>query len=190
LEPVLARTTVAKESTRTRIDQRNKTFSPHVLAIETGTVVDFPNFDPIFHNAFSNYNGKVFDIGLYAPGTSKAVRFGRSGIVRVFCNIHPTMSAVIVVVDTPYFAVTQKDGTFRIADVAPGEYRLHVFHERAKEGSLTALDRMVTVGADAVMLPAMSISESGYLAVPHTNKYGHEYHTPPDEDGTYPAVRE
>lgn len=191
LEPVLARSNgaPAQEGLRAKMEQRNKAFVPHVLVIETGTLVDFPNFDPIFHNAFSNYNGKVFDIGLYAPGTSRAVKFGRSGIVRVFCNIHPTMSGVIVVVDTPYFAVTQKDGTFRMANVAPGEYRLHVFHERATEITLKPLDRMVMVGADPVLLPVMSISESGYLAVPHTNKYGHEYHAPPDDQGAYPAVR-
>ncbi len=189
LEPVMAPPFVPKSGLRATMEQRNKTFLPHVLAIETGTLVDFPNFDPIFHNAFSNYNGKVFDIGLYAPGTSRAVRFQRPGIVRVFCNIHPTMSAVIVVVNTPYFAVTQKDGTFRIVDVAPGEYRLRVFHERATEAVLRPLERMVTVGKEPVVLPVVPISESGYLAVPHTNKYGHEYHEPPDEGGPYPAVR-
>jgi plastocyanin len=185
----MARPVAAKDALRAKMEQRNKAFVPHMLVIETGTLVDFPNYDPIFHNAFSNYNGKVFDIGLYAPGTSRSVKFGRAGIVRVFCNIHPTMSAVIVVVDTPYFAVTQKDGTFRMADVAPGEYRLHVFHERATETALRPLDRMVSVGADPVLLTAISISESGFLAVPHTNKYGHEYHAPPDDQGAYPAVR-
>jgi plastocyanin len=189
LEPVMAPGEPPKNGLRAKMEQRNKTFLPHVLAIQTGTLVDFPNFDPIFHNAFSNYNGRTFDIGLYAPGTSKSVLFGRSGIVRVFCNIHPTMSAVIVVVDTPYFAVTQKDGTFRIANVGPGEYRLHVFHERATEIALKPLDRTLKMGNDPVMLPVMQISESGYLAVPHTNKYGHEYHAPPDEGGAYPAVR-
>ena len=82
-----------------RLIQKNKTFTPHVLAIETGTTVDFPNYDPIFHNAFSNFSGQLFDIGLYAPGSSRSFRFERSGTVRIFCNIHPTMSAVILVVD-------------------------------------------------------------------------------------------
>ena len=68
--------------------QKDKTFTPHVLAIPVGATVEFPNFDPIFHNAFSNYDGKTFDLGLYAPGTSKSVVFSRPGIVRVFCNIH------------------------------------------------------------------------------------------------------
>src|SRR5204863_367127 len=85
-----------------RMLQKDKTFIPHVLPITVGTTVDFPNADPIFHNAFSNYNGQLFDIGLYAPGSSRSVRFKSAGIVRVFCNIHANMSAVIVVLATPY----------------------------------------------------------------------------------------
>ena len=84
--------------------QKDKMFSPHVLAIQAGALVEFPNADPIFHNAFSSYNGQVFDIGLYPPGTTRSVRFARPGVVRVFCNIHASMSALIVVVASPYFA--------------------------------------------------------------------------------------
>ena len=73
---------------KSRIVQKNKTFHPHILAIPIGTSVEFPNFDPIFHNAFSNYNGQIFDVGLYPPGTTRRVTFKREGIVRVFCNIH------------------------------------------------------------------------------------------------------
>lgn len=188
LEPMMQTKPASVKSVLTaRMDQRDKTFLPHVLAIEVGTRVDFPNFDPIFHNAFSNYNGKPFDIGLYPPGTSKSVRFGRSGVVRVFCNIHPTMSAVIVVLDTPFYSTTRKDGTFRIENVPAGDYRLHLFHERTTEESLKSLARAIHVGSDAVAIPAIPISESGYVAVPHTNKYGHDYRTPPDQGGLYPA---
>src|SRR5450432_3445233 len=84
--------------------QKDKTFSPHVLAVAAGSVVDFPNADPIFHNAFSSYSGQVFDIGLYPPGTTRSVKFARPGVVRVFCNIHASMNAVIVVIASPYFA--------------------------------------------------------------------------------------
>src|SRR5437762_6765011 len=80
-----------------KIVQRQKRFMPHVVAVPVGTTVDFPNADPIFHNAFSNFAGQPFDVGLYAPGTSQKVHFVREGVVRVFCNIHPTMSALIVV---------------------------------------------------------------------------------------------
>src|ERR1022692_2211759 len=102
LEPVNGKAAVPANG-HARMVQKDKTFTPHILAVGLGTTVEFPNFDPIFHNAFSNYDGKVFDIGLYPPGTSRSVTFSRAGIVRVFCNIHATMSAVIAVLDTPYY---------------------------------------------------------------------------------------
>jgi plastocyanin len=172
-----------------RMIQKDKTFSPHVLAIRVGTSVEFPNFDPIFHNAFSNYNGQLFDIGLYPPGKSRTQRFRTAGVVRVFCNIHATMSAVIVVLNTPYFETTPKSGTFKISDVPPGEYWLRVFHERATEATLNGLSRRVTLGGDATGMPPIVISESGYLAIPHQDKFGHEYAPAPDDSGVYPAVR-
>ena len=181
--------TVKLESGRARMVQKNKTFTPHVLAVTTGTVVDFPNFDPIFHSAFSNYNGQVFDLGLYAPGSTRSVRFSRPGIVRIFCNIHDQMSAIIVVLSSPWFDVTKQDGTFRIPDVPPGEYRVNVFHERAIPTTLDAATKVISVGADPVTLPAIAISESGYLAIPHKNKYGREYTPPPSDRGLYPTVR-
>ena len=154
--------------------QKDKTFTPHVLAIPVGSTVEFPNYDPIYHNAFSNYNGQVFDVGLYPPGTTRVVRFRREGIVRVFCNIHPTMSAVIAVLRTPWFAVSERDGTFRIPDVPPGEYTLKMFHERATEATLESLERKVSISAD-MALPDIAISEAGYIPVPHKNKYGRDY---------------
>ena len=171
-----------------RLIQKDKTFTPHVLAIETGTTVDFPNYDPIFHNAFSNFSGQLFDIGLYAPGSSRSFRFERSGTVRIFCNIHPTMSAVILVVDTPYFNVSGRDGAFEIANVTPGEYQLKVFHERATDSVLQGLERRVSVEAGNLTLPPIQISESGYLPASHKNKYGKDY-SKTVEDGTiYPGV--
>jgi plastocyanin len=173
-----------------RMIQKDKTFAPHVLAVRTGTTVDFPNFDPIFHNAFSNYDGKTFDIGLYPPGSTRSVRFNRPGVVRVFCNIHASMSAVIVVVNTPYFATTKKDGGFEVPAVPAGEYRAHVFHERATRATLDALERRVSIGDGAVTLAPLAVSETGYLPIPHTDKFGHAYHNAPDDDGAYPAVRQ
>lgn len=170
------------------IRQKDKTFLPHILAVTAGTTVDFPNNDPIFHNAFSNYNGQVFDLTLYPPGTTKSVRFTRPGVVRVFCNIHASMSAVIVVLNTPYFAVTRRDGSFSIPDVPTGGYELHVFHERATEASLRALDRHLTVDSN-LELPAIEVSETGYLTAPHVNKYGQPYPNTKDENQVYPGVR-
>jgi plastocyanin len=160
--------------------QKVKSFIPHVLAIPAGTAVEFPNFDPVFHNAFSGYNGQVFDVGLYPPGRSRTVVFKREGVVRVFCNIHASMSAVIVVVRTPYFAVSDSAGNFAIPEVPPGEYRLHVYHERALPQNLEALEQTVTVPAEHLSLPRIVISETGYLQLPHNNKFGLEY---PAADG-------
>ena len=159
--------------------QRGKRFIPHILAIALGSTVDFPNEDPIFHNAFSNYDGQVFDVSLYPPGSNRSVVFRREGVVRVFCNIHPTMSAVIVVLKSPNFAISARSGAFSMPNVPPGSYRLRVFHERATEQTLDALTRVIEVPSGTLDLPALSVSESGYLLLPHKNKYGTDY--PPDK---------
>jgi plastocyanin len=183
LEPVSGTAPLPAAAHHAEMLQKNKTFSPHVLAITVGTTVDFPNRDFIFHNAFSNYNGEIFDIGLYPPRTTKSTVFTRAGVVRVFCNIHPTMSAVIVVLKSPYFSVSDRNGAVRIADVPPGSYRLHVFHERATEQTLAALSRIVEVPDDSLQLTAISVSESGYLQLPHKNKFGRDYAPAPDSGG-------
>jgi plastocyanin len=156
------------------VAHKGKTFVPHVVALRVGSKVTFPNQDPFFHNAFSNYDAQIFDVGLHAPGTSREVTFLRPGIVRLFCNIHPTMSAIIVVLETPYFAVTNAQGAFRIT-APPGEYRLKFFHERALPDVLSSLEKTFTIGGDDVVLPAIAISEAGYLVPPHKNKYGKDY---------------
>ena len=186
LEPVSG-AVAAPQARHAEMLQKNKTFSPHVLAITLGTTVDFPNRDFIFHNAFSNYNGETFDIGLYPPHTTKAIAFNRPGVVRVFCNIHPTMSAVIVVLKSRYFSVSDRSGAIQIADVPPGSYRLRVFHERATEQTLEALSRIVEVPPEGLQVPAISVSESGYLQLPHKNKFGKEY--PPVDSGGYVGTK-
>jgi plastocyanin len=175
----------AKVAGRARMVQKDKHFSPHILPVQVGTTVDFPNYDPIFHNAFSNFSGQLFDLGLYAPGTSKSIRFQREGVVRIFCNIHAAMSAVIVVVNSPYFAVSGEDGAYTIPNVPEGPALLRVFHERSEADVLHLLDRHVTVTAAPVTLPEISISESGYLTVPHKNKYGKDYHAAPEDSPVY-----
>jgi plastocyanin len=172
-----------------RMLQKNKMFTPHILAIASGTFVDFPNEDPIFHSAFSSYDAQIFDVGLYAPGSSKSVQFNRPGIVRVFCNIHSSMSAVIVVLSTPYFATTGRDGSFQIPNVPPGEYQLTVFHERATEATLNALGRRVNVEQTVLALSPIVISEAGFLQTPHNNKYGQVYAPPTDDRSIYPAAK-
>lgn len=168
--------------------QKNKAFVPHVLAVEVGTAVDFPNLDPIFHNAFSNYNGQVFDVHLYAPQTSRRIQFRKPGMVRVFCNIHATMSAVIAVLPTPYFAVTGPDGRFRI-EAPDGLYRFQVWHERSDLETLSQLERQITLGPQGLVLAELRVSEQGYLALPHKNKYGHDYPPAPEDHVFYPTAQ-
>jgi plastocyanin len=109
------------------VHQRNLQFTPHVLAIRTGTTVDFPNEDRVFHNVFSFKDGKAFDLGIYPVGASKRVTFSVSGVTRLFCNIHPGMAAYIVAVDSPYFSAVNDNGTLTIAAVPPGTYKYHAW---------------------------------------------------------------
>ncbi|MBZ5727310.1 MAG: hypothetical protein LAP87_20215 [Acidobacteriia bacterium] len=186
LEPV-DRPAPALVPKREKMIQRDKRFIPHVVAISVGSSVDFPNDDLVYHNAFSNFSGQAFDLGLYPPGTSKPILLKRPGIVRVFCNIHPTMSAIIAVVDTPWFAVTEATGRFSIANVPPGRYNLHIYHERALEDNLHFLEHEVTVPEGGLTLPLISVTETGFIPAPHPNKYGKEY-PPAPNSASYPGA--
>jgi plastocyanin len=118
-----------REPGRAVMDQRNETFVPHVLAVTTGTVVDFPNTDKTFHNVFSLSKAKRFDLGRYAAGKSKSVRFDHPGVVRVFCDIHSHMNAFVLVFSHPFFDVTDVEGRFRIGSVPPGTYTVIGWYE-------------------------------------------------------------
>lgn len=170
---------------RLHLDQKQKRFDPHVLVVPLGSAVDFPNNDPLFHNVFSLFNGKRFDLGLYEAGTTRAVIFDRPGICYIFCNIHPEMSAVVVVVDTPYFAVSDAPGEIAIADVPPGRYRLQVFHERCLPEFLRTLTREVTVSVGGGDLGTIRLVEAEELRLTHKNKYGQEYDPPAPRSPLY-----
>jgi plastocyanin len=120
-----------REEPRPRLDQRNETFVPHVLPIVAGTTVDFPNNDRTYHNVFSLSKTKTFDLGRYAAGRSKSVKFDKPGIVRVFCDIHSHMSAFILVFAHRYFALADEDGTYRLENVPPGTYNVVAWNESA-----------------------------------------------------------
>jgi plastocyanin len=118
---------------RARIVQRDEQFVPQVTAVTVGSTVDFPNQDPFFHNVFSLSRAATFDLGRYRSGTSKSQVFDTPGVVKVFCHLHSQMSAVIMVLDHPWFAIPSDDGTFAIADVPAGERTLVAWHERIGE---------------------------------------------------------
>jgi plastocyanin len=109
------------------LDQRNVAFIPRVLVVRVGTTVEFPNNDKVFHNVFSFRDGKKFDLGMYPKGSMKLITFDKPGLARLFCNIHPNMAAYVMAVDSPYFAVSNEDGTFTIAGVPPGTYTYHAW---------------------------------------------------------------
>ena len=129
LETAPAAALESRELVRARMDQRNETFLPHVLAIDQGTLVDFPNNDSTYHNVFSLSRTRKFDLGRYARGKSKSVRFERAGVVRIFCDIHSHMSAFVLVFSHPYYAKAEVDGRYRIDNVPPGTYTVSAWHE-------------------------------------------------------------
>ena len=165
----------ATERPRYRLLQRNKRFEPGLLVVPVGSVVDFPNADPWFHNVFSLYRGKRFDLGLYQAGTQRSVRFDRIGPSYLFCNIHPEMTGVVLAIDSELFGVTDKNGRYSIPGVAPGKYALHVWYENATPESLQALQRQVTIENDRQTLPPISVKAVQLMPAEHKNKYGQDY---------------
>jgi plastocyanin len=123
----------ALAATRGVVEQRNETFVPRVMAVTRGSSVSFPNADPYFHNVFSLSRAATFDLGRYRQGQSREQRFAKPGLIKVYCHIHSHMSASIMVLDHPYFAVPRVDGTFTLPDVPPGRYTIVGWHERVGE---------------------------------------------------------
>jgi plastocyanin len=124
--------TDADPSAHASMTQDDERFVPHVLPIVRGTTVEFPNADDVFHNVFSLSSARTFDLGRYPKGSAKSVTFDQSGIVQVFCHIHSDMSAIVLVLDNPYFAQPALTGRYTIENVPPGEYTVVGWHERIK----------------------------------------------------------
>jgi plastocyanin len=155
--------------------QKGKKFSPHVLVVPTGSSVDFPNLDPFFHNVFSLFNGKRFDLGLYEAHTHRTVQFDREGVSYIFCNIHPEMGAVIVTISTPYYGISKPDGTVILHNVPPGSYRLSVWAENVDNEHLNALSRVVEITPQSHQLGTFQLSTIGDMMSHHRNKFGENY---------------
>lgn len=157
--------------------QKNRTFTPHLQVVPVGSVVQFPNADPFFHNVFSLFDGKRFDLGLYEAGSSKSVTFSRPGVSYIFCNIHPEMSAVVVSLSTPLYAIADNTNALELRNIPPGDYRLRLWIEGALPTVLQGLSRNIHL--------ASGVTDLGSIAVPiatnsaHTNKFGNTYDREP-----------
>src|SRR4051812_28198535 len=182
--PVPAETLISLEPLSGRVPRRapatfqlvtrNKILIPHVLAIPVGSTVTFPNDDPISHNLFSLSSNNVFDLGLYRKGAGKSQKFDNPGIVNVYCNVHPNMSAVIHVMATPYFAFADAHGNFSVSNVPAGKYRLVAWNEQGGQN-----ETPVEITGTASPTPiAMTLDSRNYRASQHTDKTGKPYKAP------------
>lgn len=156
--------------TRVSMTMKGKSFVPRVVVVPVGGTVDFPNEDPIFHNVFSVSGDNRFDLDLYKRPKSGSWTFQRPGVVRVYCNIHPQMSAVVVVRDNPYFAKATPDGAFSIPDVPAGHYTLKAWNERASE-----VGREIVVPAQGDVEASLTLDASAFKRLAHKNKFGKDY---------------
>ncbi len=168
-----------------RLVQKSKSFEPHILVVPAGSMVEFPNRDPFFHNVFSLFEGKRFDLGLYEAGTSRMVRFDRPGISYIFCNIHPEMSAVVITMATPFYAIANRDGQLSLAGVPYGRYMLHVWSEGMGPDNAQPMTREITISENASSLGVIRVPEANGQHMAHKNKYGREYDEPTPNSSVY-----
>ena len=153
---------------------RSKTFLPHVVAVPVGSTVSFPNEDPIAHNLFSLTPGNTFDLGLYRRGAGKTHKFDTPGVVNVYCNVHPNMSAVVHVMTTPYYGFTDVNGNYSF-DVPAGKYRVTAWNE---QGGVATNDIEVKSNGSVAGATLLTIDGRNYRFVQHTNKFGQTYKAP------------
>jgi plastocyanin len=165
-----------------RLVQKDKMFTPHLLVVPTGSQVEFPNQDPFFHNVFSLFNGKRFDLGLYESGTSRRVQFDREGVSYIFCNIHPEMGAIVLTLNTPYYGISGENGVVILHNVPPGSYRLNVWSENGQPAN-PSVSRIVQVSTDAVHLGDITLQAATDALANHKNKFGEDYE--PNHDPKY-----
>ena len=157
------------------LTQKDRTFIPHLLVVPVGALVLFPNKDPFFHNVFSLFDGKRFDLGLYEAGSAKGVTFSREGISYIFCNIHPEMSAVVVALSTPFYAVADAKGNFQLSAVPEGNYELHVWIEGIPQPDLDHLRRTIHLSPETRDLGVVKLSAVPKLPATHLNEFGQPY---------------
>jgi hypothetical protein len=155
--------------------QKNRTFKPHLLVIPVGGVVQFPNADPFFHNVFSLFDGKRFDLGLYEAGSTKSVTFSREGVSYIFCNIHPEMSAVVIALSTSIYAIGDSHGIFHIPAVPAGDYEMHVWIEGVAQPALNNMARRIHLTSTSGDLGTIDVPADQLNSKAHANMYGQSY---------------
>ena len=175
LKPVGAIPMVQARQPLYRLVQKDKMFTPHLLVVPTGSQVEFPNQDPFFHNVFSLFNGKRFDLGLYESGTSRSVRFDREGVSYIFCNIHPEMGAVVLALNTPYYGISGENGVVALHNVPAGSYRLNVWSENGQPADPELSQRIVQVSTEPVHLGEITLQATTDALAHHKNKFGEDY---------------
>ena len=158
--------------------QKDKQFIPHLLVIPTGSRVDFPNMDPFFHNVFSLFDGRRFDLGLYEAGSRRSVRFDHDGVSYIFCNIHPEMSAVVVSLSTPYYVVANGDGVIVLPGVPRGDYDLRFWSQNVSSVDAAAVEEHIHVSGGDLHLPPVKLRRTASPLDQHLNKFGEEYKKP------------
>jgi plastocyanin len=167
-----------------KLIQKNKSFQPSLLVIPVGGKVEFPNHDPFFHNVFSLFEGTRFDLGLYESGSTRFVPFDKPGVSFIFCNIHEQMSAVVIALATPYYAISDARGDLSLPNVPPGRYELQVFHSSVPADALRSLSREITVAPGDASLGTFTLREQD-LSLAHKNKYGRDYDRPDPDSPAY-----
>jgi plastocyanin len=160
--------------------QKNKMFTPHLLVVPVGSNVAFPNADPFFHNVFSLFDGKRFDLGLYEAGSTRSVMFSREGVSYIFCNIHSEMSAVVIALGTPFYGIADAHGAFKIEGVPSGDYDLHLWIEGQAQNPPDQLTRRIHIAGATFDLGDIHASNPKKQ---HLNKFGRPYE--PDSVPTY-----
>lgn len=155
--------------------QKNRTFIPHLQVIPVGSVVQFPNADPFFHNVFSLFEGKQFNLGLYEAGSSKSVTFSHKGASYIFCNIHPEMSAVVLALATPLYAIADAKDSFVLRKIPPGDYKLHFWIEGVPQPFLESLSRTMHLSSRVDDLGVLKVPIAHANGLSHNNMFGEAY---------------
>ncbi len=184
LSPIGAAVDAPRQNEIPKLIQKDKAFHPSLIVIPVGGKVEFPNHDPFFHNVFSLFEGKRFDLGLYESGTTRFVQFDKPGISFIFCNIHAQMSAEVIALATPYYAISNARGELNIPNVPPGRYEMQVFHASVAPEVLRAVSREITVAVGDTSIGTFTLAETD-VTMAHKNKYGKDYDRPDPDSPAY-----